>query len=95
MINKETVERIAALSKINISKEETEYFSSQLSQIFEMIDSLKDLDLTNVEPLASVREDSLRTRKDVVNDASNQDDLFANTDHGKDVHCFVVPKVIE
>ena len=95
MINKETIGKIALLSKINVKDSEMNYFSSQLSQIFEMINSINDIDLEDIEPLTSICYMNLRTRQDIVTDMANEDDLFANTNHGKEIHCFVVPKVIE
>jgi aspartyl-tRNA(Asn)/glutamyl-tRNA(Gln) amidotransferase subunit C len=49
-IDKKQVEHIAKLSRIKLSEEEKEKFSSELSQILDYFETLKKVDTENVSP---------------------------------------------
>jgi aspartyl-tRNA(Asn)/glutamyl-tRNA(Gln) amidotransferase subunit C len=53
-ISREDVLRVAELAHLGLSPEEIETYRGQLDGILSYIDKLKELDITNVEPMAQV-----------------------------------------
>jgi aspartyl-tRNA(Asn)/glutamyl-tRNA(Gln) amidotransferase subunit C len=53
-ISREDVLRVAELAHLGLSPEEIETYRDQLDGILSYIDKLKELDITNVEPMAQV-----------------------------------------
>ena len=53
-ISREDVLRVAELAHLGLSPEEIETYRDQLDSILSYIDKLKELDITNVEPMAQV-----------------------------------------
>ena len=77
-----------------MSDEEIERLAPELNNILGWVEQLSEVDTDGVEPLATVIDQKLRLRDDVVNDGDIRDDILANApepQHG----FFGVPKVIE
>jgi len=53
-ISREDVTKVAALAHLGLSPSEVDLYREQLDAILTYIDKLKELDLTNVEPMAQV-----------------------------------------
>ena len=93
-IDKETVKKIASLSRIAITEAEADAFVPELNQILGWVEQLGEVDCSKVEPMTAVIPNKLRLRDDVVTDGKIRDKILANApvaDHG----FFAVPKVIE
>ena len=93
-IDKETVKKIASLSRIAITDAEADAFVPELNQILGWVEQLGEVDCSRVEPMTAVSPNKLRLRDDVVTDGEIRDKILANApiaDHG----FFAVPKVIE
>ncbi|MEH6716124.1 Asp-tRNA(Asn)/Glu-tRNA(Gln) amidotransferase subunit GatC [Parasphingorhabdus flavimaris] len=93
-IDKETVKKIASLSRIAITEAEADAFVPELNQILSWVEQLGEVDASNVEPMTAVIPNKLRLREDVVTDGEIRDKILANApiaEHG----FFAVPKVIE
>ena len=94
-----TVAKIAALARIKLSEGELDAMVPELNAILGWIEQLSEVDVTGIEPMTAVIENSLRLRDDVINaDALTgggiRDKVLANApaaEHG----FFGVPKVIE
>ncbi len=100
MITQQELIKLQKLSKISFSQEELHVFEKKLNGIVEMIDTLKQIDCHNVEPLRSVCDDQQRMRDDKVTVGNISEQLFANVptknaNFAKEVKCFVVPKMVE
>ncbi len=54
MIDREQVLHVARLARLELSDEETERMSEELSKVLGHIEKLSELDLTQVEPTAHV-----------------------------------------
>jgi aspartyl-tRNA(Asn)/glutamyl-tRNA(Gln) amidotransferase subunit C len=93
-VDKQTVRRIAKLSRLALSEDRVEPMVKELNGILEWVEQLKDVDVAGVPPLTSVVAQSLKMRDDVVADGGKADDLMRNAPGGED-HFFVVPKVVE
>jgi aspartyl-tRNA(Asn)/glutamyl-tRNA(Gln) amidotransferase subunit C len=93
-VSHEQVRHIAKLARIAMSDEELERLVPELNNILGWVEQLGEVDTEGVEPLATVVDQRLRLREDVVTDGDCRDDILANApdaQHG----FFAVPKVIE
>ena len=54
MISKKEVKNIAALARIGVEEKDLEKLSHDLSAVLDQIDQLKELDVTDVEPMAHI-----------------------------------------
>jgi aspartyl-tRNA(Asn)/glutamyl-tRNA(Gln) amidotransferase subunit C len=100
MLTAQSIDKIAKLAKLNFTEEECGRFVSDLSDIMTMIDILKQVDCSTIDPLTSVCEMNQRMRVDLVTEPNLVDDLFSNvlgttSSLAKEIKCFIVPKVIE
>ena len=93
-IDQKTVAKIANLSRLKIPAEEQASVAGELSKLLDWVAQLGEVDVTGVEPLASVNDASLRTRPDVVTDGDKPQDILANAP-AKTADFFTVPKVLE
>lgn len=94
------VRRIAKLSRLSFKDNELGDIATQLTNIMQMIDTLKEVDCSRVEPLTSVSGMQQRMRKDEVLSYDITDQLFVNISGNnkklaEEVKCFIVPKVME
>ena len=93
-VTNEQVRHIARLARIAMSDEEIERLAPELNNILGWVEQLGEVNTDGVEPLATVVDQKLRLRDDVVNDGNIRDAVLANApeaQHG----FFAVPKVIE
>jgi aspartyl-tRNA(Asn)/glutamyl-tRNA(Gln) amidotransferase subunit C len=93
-VSPEQVRHIAKLARIAMSDEELDRLLPELNNILGWVEQLGEVDTDGVEPLATVIDQKLRLRDDVVNDGNIRDEILANApeaQHG----FFAVPKVIE
>lgn len=89
-----TVERVATLSRLKMTREEAEKIAPQLSDILSWVEMLSNVDTDNVEPLANVVDIPLKLRKDEVNDGAIADKVLANAPE-ETGGFYVVPKIVE
>ncbi|MEP2104103.1 MAG: Asp-tRNA(Asn)/Glu-tRNA(Gln) amidotransferase subunit GatC [Parasphingorhabdus sp.] len=93
-VDKETVKKIASLSRIAVTEAEADALVPELNNILGWVEQLSEVDCSNVEPMTAVIPNKLRLRDDVVTDGAVRDKVLANApaaEHG----FFAVPKVIE
>jgi aspartyl-tRNA(Asn)/glutamyl-tRNA(Gln) amidotransferase subunit C len=93
-VDKDTVNKIAKLSRIAISDEEAEKMVGELNGILAWVEQLGEVDCTGVEPMTAVIPNKLRLRDDVVTDGDVRDKVLANAP-AREGSFFGVPKVIE
>lgn len=67
------VENIASLAKINLTKQEREKFSKELSDILCYMEQLQEVDTENVNPMAQVAGMVNVFRKDVVKNCDEEE----------------------
>ena len=89
-----TIRNIASLARIDVSNEEVSVLSKELDSIFEWIEELRNVDVTDVEPLSNVAEISLRERDDTIVSDNSIEETLRNVPE-KHLNYFSVPKVIE
>ena len=93
-IDQKIVAKIAHLARLKIPAEEQIHVAGELNNILNWVEQLNEVDVSGVEPLASVNDTSLRTRADVVNDGDKPEDILANAP-ASTADFFTVPKVVE
>ena len=93
-IDKETVRRIAFLSRLKIEDDRIEATEEEFNKILGWVDQLKEVDTDNTEPLVSVNENHLQMRRDEVTDGNIAEKILANAPM-KEYGYFAVPKVVE
>ena len=93
-VDEETVRRIARLARIRVTDAEAKALEVELSGILDWVKQLDEVDVANVEPMASVTPMRLKMRADKVGDGEIADAILANAPERED-HFFVVPKVVE
>jgi aspartyl-tRNA(Asn)/glutamyl-tRNA(Gln) amidotransferase subunit C len=93
-IDQAEVRKVAKLSRLDLSEEEIEEFTSQLSAILDYVAKMNELDTTGVEPLAHCLPISNVFRKDVVKESLGTEKTLANAPE-RDGEFFKVPKILE
>ena len=93
-VDKDTVNKIARLSRIAISDAEADTMVGELNGILAWVEQLGEVDCTGVEPMTAVIPNKLRLREDAVTDGDVRDKVLANAP-AKEGSFFGVPKVIE
>ena len=84
----------AQLARLNLSEAEIAKFQSQLSQILEYIDKLKEVDVSHVEPTAHTYPLYNVFRADESRDWFSAQQALANAPRQAN-NLFVVTKVVE
>jgi aspartyl-tRNA(Asn)/glutamyl-tRNA(Gln) amidotransferase subunit C len=90
----EQVRRIAHLARIEITDDEAQRTLDQLTDIFSMIEKMRAVDTTDVEPMAHPLGGGQRLRDDTVTERDQRQSVLANAPEQQD-GLFLVPKVIE
>ncbi len=93
-ISRSEVEKVAALARLELSEDEVERLTEDLSSILSYIAKLEELDTANIEPTSHVVTMKTPYREDVVTNQPSTDDAMANAPQSDDNY-FVVPSIIE
>jgi aspartyl-tRNA(Asn)/glutamyl-tRNA(Gln) amidotransferase subunit C len=93
-ISEEQVDYVAALARLGLSAHEREKMLEQLSSIIAYVETLNELDTSQVPPSAQVISLENVTRADVVERSLPVEDVLANAPE-RDDDFFVVPPVFE
>jgi aspartyl-tRNA(Asn)/glutamyl-tRNA(Gln) amidotransferase subunit C len=91
---RDDVKRAARLARIAVQESEADEVLEQLARIFLMIEEMRAVDVSTVEPMAHAQDVMLRMREDVVTE-SDQRELFQSIAPRVDNGLYLVPKVIE
>lgn len=93
-VDKETVEHIAHLARIELAPNELEKLSAQLHNILGFIDKISGLDIENVRAASHILPISNVLREDVLHTSLTPSKALKNAPARKG-DFFSVPKVIE
>jgi len=93
-ITKQEVEHVARLARLELSDQEKETLTDQLSNILTYVEQLNELDTKGVEPTSHVLDISNVMRDDVPEASLPQDRALANGPDKASGH-YKVPKIIE
>ena len=93
LINKDTAYYLAKLSSLEITDDEAEIYSKQLSSIIEYAEKLNELDTSNIEPSFHANTTANLIRDDEVICFDNSDRLIENAP-AKEGTAYAVPKIL-
>ncbi len=93
MLTLEAVERVAHLSRLQFTEEELQEQHKQLESIIGMMDSLSEIDTTDVTPQNHVMDIQNVFREDVVQEGMGVEKVLQNAPaQAEDM--FQVPKIV-
>jgi len=93
-LNLDDVKRIALLSRLSIGRQEVEQTLDQLNGIFALIEQMRSVDTTGIEPMSHALGGAQRLREDVVSASDERATNMRNAPAQQD-GLFLVPRVIE
>jgi aspartyl-tRNA(Asn)/glutamyl-tRNA(Gln) amidotransferase subunit C len=93
-ISKQEVEHVAKLARLELSEQEKEQLTDQLSNILTYVETLNSIDTTGVEPTSHVLDIKNVMRDDVAVPGLTQEQALANAPDKAAGH-YKVPKIIE
>ncbi len=93
-ISRQEVEHVAKLARLELSEQEKEKLTDQLSSILTYVEKLNELDTKGVEPTSHVLDIKNVMRDDVAAPSLPQDRALANAPDKAAGH-YKVPKIIE
>jgi len=93
-IDKNTINKIARLSRIKLDGKESEDYIKDLNSILEWVEQLNEINTDNVEPLTNISSSVLPKRDDISEDINSSEEILENAPE-KIEGFFSVPKVVE
>ena len=94
MITKEQVEHVAKLARLDLTEQEKELYTKQLSQILDYIDQLNKVSTEGVEPMYQPIPIVNVMREDILKKEFEREALLKNAPH-EEFGFFRVPKIGE
>lgn len=94
IISDETIEYVGILAKLELSEEEKEQAKKDMANMLDYIDTLNELDTSEVEPMSHVFPVNNVFREDIVTNGDDRDEILANAPEAKE-GAFVVPKTFD
>ena len=95
LIDEKITLKIASLAKLELTEQEIKEYSKDLTNILKWMEELKEVDVSNVQPVTSVTKNELYEREDVAyKNTVEQEKILLNAPE-KVGEYFTVPKVIE
>ncbi|MDX2240417.1 MAG: Asp-tRNA(Asn)/Glu-tRNA(Gln) amidotransferase subunit GatC [Leptolyngbyaceae cyanobacterium bins.302] len=92
-LTREQVRKVALLARLELTPEEEEKFTSQLSNILDYFEQLSELDVTDVPPTTRAIDVSNVTRQDALQPYPNREEILDGAPD-RDGEFFKVPKII-
>ena len=93
MIDREQVRKVALLARLELTAEEEEKFTTQLSGILDYFEQLNELDVSNVPPTTRAIEVVNVVRSDVLHSYPEREAILNNAPD-RDGDFFKVPRII-
>ena len=88
------VRRIAALARIAITAEESAQVLERLNRVLALIEEMRAVDVSGVEPMAHALDVGQRLREDKVTE-TDQHERYQSVAPAVEGDLYLVPKVIE
>jgi aspartyl-tRNA(Asn)/glutamyl-tRNA(Gln) amidotransferase subunit C len=93
-VDRKDVEYVAMLARIELSEEEKDLYSEQLSTILDFFDRLKEVDTEDVPPTSHVLDLVNAYRPDQVRPSLDVDEVLRNAPDRANRY-FRVPKILD
>lgn len=94
IIDKETVDKIAHLARLELAGDEEDKMIEDMSKILDFMAKLNEIDTTGVEPLVYMTDEINVLREDIVKQEITHEEALLNAPK-HDGNYFLVAKVIE
>jgi len=94
LIDKETVEKVAHLARLELAEDEKEAMIKDMTKILGFMAKLNEMDTSGVEPLVYMTSEVNNLREDVVKQEITTEEALKNAPKHTDDY-FLVAKVIE
>ncbi|MEP0918573.1 Asp-tRNA(Asn)/Glu-tRNA(Gln) amidotransferase subunit GatC [Leptolyngbya sp. DQ-M1] len=93
MIDREQVQKVAHLARLQLTPEEEEKFTTQLNNILDYFEQLSELDVRNVQPTTRAIDVSNVVRVDRHQPYENREAILEGAPD-RDGEFFKVPKIV-
>lgn len=93
-LDNNTVQQIARLARLHIDEKDLEKYSTELSNIMDLVAKMQTCDTDGIEPMTHPFDASLRLRDDKITE-SNQRDKFQQIAPAVEKGLYLVPKVLD
>lgn len=93
-LDENKLEKLCKLAKLRIEDNEKEQFLSKINGVFDWIEQLSKIDVSNIEINDLSKEDTTYERQDIPEMHNTREEILSNTSN-KDHDMFRVPKVVE
>ena len=93
-IDQTQVRKVAKLSRLELTEDEVQEFTGQLSAILDYVEKMNELDTAGVEPLAHCLPVSNVLREDSAKESLGTEKVLANAPQ-RDDEFFKVPKILD
>ena len=90
----EAIKKVAKLSRLTLNDDDTAYYQAQLNGIFNWIDALQNVDVSNVDLTVDQTTPQMHERPDVVTAPNRVAEVMSNAPASTH-DMFSVPKVVE
>jgi len=94
IIDKDTVEKVANLARLELTEDEKDGMIKDMSKILDFMAKLNEMDTAGVEPLVYMTNETNVLREDVVKQQITTEEGLKNAPKHTDEY-FLVAKVIE
>ncbi|MFH0929475.1 MAG: Asp-tRNA(Asn)/Glu-tRNA(Gln) amidotransferase subunit GatC [Candidatus Aenigmatarchaeota archaeon] len=84
MIDEKTIRHVAKLSRLNLTDDETQKFSKDISEILDAFSAIKDVDTEGIEPSFQPVEVKNVFREDESEECLSQEDALRNSDQNEE-----------
>lgn len=91
---KQIVSRVADLSRLSFTENESDVFEQQFGKILDYIQTIEKYELSSIEPLSHVDNETNNEREDIVFPSLSVDEVLSNAPKRNETF-FKVPKVIQ
>lgn len=93
-VDKETVEKVAHLARLELAEDEKQAMIKDMNKILGFMDKLNEINTTGVEPLIYMTDEVNVMREDVIKQEITHKEALLNAPKQDGEH-FLVAKVIE
>ena len=93
-IDKNTINKIAKLSRIKLEEKEAVSLIRDLNSILDWVDQLNEVNTEKVEPLSNISLSNLPKREDISENKNDSKEILSNAPDKLEGY-FAVPKVVE
>ena len=93
IVDRDHILKLAKLANIQLAENEIDSYISDVNNILKLVSEVKDVDTTDVEPLANVLEEFSDTRDDSPSEMLSRDDALNNAPDTDGVYYQVPPTI--